>query len=313
MLWQLQRREEEQAAAATAAQQVEEDLPDMELETCAIMAVWGPGRQEPPAAGADNGSMGVVKAHPAGHGCSSTPAAANGAEDGHALAQPAVACAASGSPVLGPDLGPSQSGGAVDGAQLLAQPLASTASQPAKQAADTTAQVVTVQASLPAAAKQLDAHPAPFDQPAVVETLPAAGQDPPTELDAALSSAFGQAGQQGAGLEPTMTISTRNAFAAINQMFGVRLGLGGEGTKDRTNVRSWAEHVKLRSLPLPPCSPCGAARTWKARHDAPAVLPACPPSRRPPSLPTLPSSSLPAARLGGLLLEAAAAVRTNPP
>ncbi len=217
MCWLRQRQEEEQAAAG-AAQQTEDDLPDMELETCAIMGIEAAGAAQPakqPAATEASG-MDAEPAQLERQGCSPAPAAAAGAEDA-AAAEEAIPTS---SPVKGQDLGPAEPGKAAGAAQLSTNGLQAQAAA-AEQAASTAVQG-SVLLPQPAAAQHMASHPTPFEQAAEPGAAPAAGTNQPAELEAA---AFGSAGQLGAGSEPTVTLSTRDAFAAINQMFGVRPGL----------------------------------------------------------------------------------------
>ncbi|KAL4440602.1 hypothetical protein ABPG75_003603 [Micractinium tetrahymenae] len=224
--WLQQRREEEQAAAAVAAntaqQGEEEDLPDMELETCAIMAVGeaGAARPEAQAAAAEASGMDAEQAQPAGLECCPAPAAAAAGPAVTEAADPA----AFGSPVAAEELGQAQPGAAAQSVQQPADDLqaqAGPAAVAAEQAASTAAQAGPAPDSLAAAEQQLAAHPTRFEQPADAEAAAGAALEQPGRFEAALAAAFGQQpDEHGAGFEPTMTLSTRDALAAINQMFG---------------------------------------------------------------------------------------------
>lgn len=308
MRWLQQRREEGQAAA-TVAQRMDEDLPDMELETCAIMAVREAGPAQPDAQAAEASGTGAEQAQPEGHGRAPAPAsaAARGAEEASAGAEPAAGSAAFGSPVAGRELSSAQPGDAVaeDPEVHGDQPPVS-----AEQADSPAAQAGSGHIPLQSAAHQLAARPTPAEQPLDAGGAPAAGLDQSAEL-AALAPAFaGQADQAGPGAEPTMTLSTRDAFAAINQMFGVRPGAlyGVPGSGHNT-----AHQVRV-ALPAraPCCVTCAVGVRPENGHPCFAA-PSCALPCRAPSPPTLPSTSPPPARLPGAAATLGAAAGTNPP
>lgn len=271
MRWLRQRQEEEQAAAV-AAQRTEEDLPDMDLETCAIMTVREAGAAQPAtqAAATEASGMDAEPAQPERQGCSPVPAAAVGAEDATQAEGAAAASAPPSSPDKEQTIAPAQPGEAAGAAQLSAK-VSQAQAAAAGQAASTAAQAGSALLPQPAAAQHLVSHPAPFTQATEPRAAPAAGTNQPAELEAALAAAFGQVGQLDSGPEPTMTIGTRDAFAAINQMFGVRPGglVYGRGVLQ-------AGLARLPELPsgAPSVPPMLHRQMWHAHTSA--LLPSVP-------------------------------------
>lgn len=213
--WQQQRREEQEAAAAAAAAGVPGEDDDMELEgdTCAIMA--------PPGGGAAMAVGGVPLEQQEAAGqpfqmqeeapcAASPPAAAPAAEQGSP--ELGVASGVFGSPVP------------------VTAPLQAEQQGPAELPGDE-------EEGMPAVAEQ-EAHPTEEAGPAAGGAAACAAaapaslspEQPAGRADSVELLAPSPSGEAAgfAGLEPTMTLSTKDAFAAINQMFGVRQAGGAE-------------------------------------------------------------------------------------
>ncbi|EFN53840.1 hypothetical protein CHLNCDRAFT_135925 [Chlorella variabilis] len=212
--WLQRRAAEEQAAeAAAAAAEAEagDDLPDMNLDlegdTCALGVVLGASAGTPAAAQA------AVPAEPPPQQQQQRASPLPAAQAGSPLVVPTVevaeeACpAAFGSPVMVEAIAappsPAEAGAEVAGAEEAPAPAAEQAAGPA--AAPSTAQEREEEAAVsPADSTDEAAEPASSaeqQQPGLRPT-PFAQQAEP------------------AACEPTVTLSSRDAFAAINQMFG---------------------------------------------------------------------------------------------
>ncbi|PSC71993.1 mitotic checkpoint serine threonine-kinase BUB1 [Micractinium conductrix] len=231
-----QRQQQAEAQAMQEGVDVSEEQPDMELETCAVMATAAKlvAEEQAPAAMERE----VTPPLP--------PTAA---------AEPAVSEGAFGSPVdpEGPEQAPAEASPAAEPAAPADRP-ASPAAEAGVGAAAAGAENAALAAPAaddadPAdvamsAAEQLAARPAPFEQQAEASQEHAGLHEPTVTLNtadafAAINGMFGGAlaadaatanlfaaggGGAGAGgmpaaLEPTMTIATKGAFEALNRMF----------------------------------------------------------------------------------------------
>ncbi len=273
----LQRRQAQ--AAAAAAQQATRTDDDMELDGDTCVLPSGP----PPAM--------LSCARPARPQAS--PAAQPAAGEAAAFSSPAAVGepAAQASPAAA--VSPAGAGGELQAPAPSVQPAAEEATVLQPEAAALEHEP----AAAEDAAEQQGADvllPTPFDLPASAEKPDAAEQladaaEEPAETQSAEaveaqpspSPASGMQHEPAGGLaEPTITLSTRDAFAAINQMFGVRLPPGWVVVAGLCVMRSiksgvaWHRHLlvgleaalpnKHPCLPAPPAG-CDASQRRTCR------------------------------------------------